>query len=198
MSGRASGNAGGEKSTGHIYDGIEELDNRLPNWWLVTLYGTIVFAMGYFAYYVVGSGPTLTQEYQRERDEAEYAAYLKGDTKKPPSESELLAVFKDPERRKEGREVFSSRCVACHGSVGQGGIGPNLTDEYWLHGGKLVDIALVVDRGVGEKGMPAWGPMLKESELRSVVAYVASLAGTQPAGAKAPQGEKAPQDGKAK
>jgi cytochrome c oxidase cbb3-type subunit 3 len=180
-----------EKSTGHVYDGIEELDNRLPNWWLGTLYGTILFAIGYSAYYLVGNGPTLVREYERDRDEALYAEYLKGgDKKKGPTEEALLAIFKDDGRRKEGQGVFSSRCIACHGDHGQGGIGPNLTDEYWLHGGRLVQIAGTITAGVAEKGMPPWGPILKDREVESVVAYIRSLKATHPAGAKAPQGQK--------
>ena len=177
-------------NTGHCYDGIEELDNRLPNWWLATLYGTIVFAIGYFGYYVMGSGPSLTQTYEREHAAAEYAAYLRGDTNAGPTEAELLAVLKEPVRVREGQGVFSARCVACHGDHGQGGIGPNLTDDYWLHGGKLAEIAKTVSKGVPEKGMPPWGPVLQDRELRSVVAYIRSLRGSNPAGAKAPQGER--------
>jgi len=175
-------------NTGHNYDGIEELDNRLPNWWLGTLYGSIIFAIGYFGYYVMGNGPSLVKEYEKSRADAEYAAYQRGDKKKVPTETELLAVFKDTNRRKEGHAVFAARCVACHGEHGQGGIGPNLTDDYWLHGGKLTEIAHTVTEGVLDKGMPPWGPMLKESEIQSVVAFIRSLHGTNPAGAKAPQG----------
>jgi cytochrome c oxidase cbb3-type subunit 3 len=179
-----------EPTTGHVYDGIEELDNRLPNWWLATLYGTVLFATGYFAYYVMGDGPGLTQEYERAKAAAEYEAYLRGDNKKGATEDELLAVYKDVSRRKEGQDVFTARCVACHGDHAQGGIGPNLTDEYWLHGGKLVEIVHTVTNGVSDKGMPPWGPVLKDREIQSVVAYIRSLRGSNPAGAKAPQGDK--------
>ena len=177
-------------NTGHNYDGIEELDNRLPNWWLGTLYGSILFALGYFGYYVMGSGPTLVKQYEQDKSEAEYAAYLKGGNKKGPTEAALLAVFKDPGRRKEGQAVFASKCVACHGDHAQGGIGPNLTDDYWLHGGKLTEISHTVTAGVPDKGMPPWGPILKDSEIESVVAFIRSVHGSNPAGAKAPQGER--------
>jgi cytochrome c oxidase cbb3-type subunit 3 len=177
-------------NTGHNYDGIEELDNRLPNWWLATLYGSILFAMGYFGYYVLGTGPTLAKEYETQKAEAEYAAYLRGDSKKGPTEAELLAVFKDVSRRKAGQAVFAARCVACHGEHGQGGIGPNLTDDYWLHGAKLTEMSHTITEGVADKGMPPWGPVLKEPEIQSVVAYIRSLKGSHPAGAKASQGER--------
>lgn len=177
-----------EKSTGHNYDGIEELDNRLPNWWVGLLYASIVFALGYFGYYVMGDGPSLFVQYEREQAAAEYAAYLRGDQKKEATEPELLAISKDLGRRKQGKEIYGAKCVACHGDRGQGGIGPNLTDEYWLHGANLVELARVVTKGVADKGMPPWGPLLKDSEVQSVVAYVRSLQGSRPAGAKAPQG----------
>jgi cytochrome c oxidase cbb3-type subunit 3 len=177
-------------NTGHNYDGIEELDNHLPNWWLATLYGSIVFAIAYFGYYVIGDGPSLVQEYEHARQESQYAAYLRGDGNKGPTEEQLLAVYKDPGRRKEGQAVFAARCVPCHGDHAQGGIGPNLTDDYWLHGGKLVEIAHTVSNGVADKGMPPWGPVLKDREIESVVAYIRSLRGSNPAGAKAPQGER--------
>jgi cytochrome c oxidase cbb3-type subunit 3 len=175
---------------GHSYDGIEELDNRLPTWWLATLYGSIIFAIGYFGYYVLGSGPTLVKEYERGKAEAEYIAYLRGDTvQKGLSEAELIAIYKDVRRQKEGQVVFAARCVACHGEHGQGGIGPNLTDEYWLHGAKLTEIEHTLRNGVLDKGMPPWGSVLKDQEIHSVVAFIRSLHGSKPAGAKAPQGE---------
>lgn len=177
-----------EESTGHNYDGIEELDNRLPNWWVGLLYGSIVFSLGYFGHYVLGSGPTLNAQYERERAEAEYSAYLRGDQKKEPSEAQLLAVYKDLDRRKQGKAVFDARCVACHGEHAQGGIGPNLTDDFWLHGATLVELARVVSQGVTDKGMPPWGPLLKDAEVQSVAAYIRSVGGTRPAGAKSPQG----------
>lgn len=179
-----------ENNTGHNYDGIEELDNQLPNWWLGLLYVSIVFSLGYFGYYVMGSGPTLVKQYERERVAAEFAAYLQGDIKKEPTEPELLAVYKDEGRRKQGKAAYETRCVACHGTQGQGGIGPNLTDDYWLHGARLVEIARVVSNGVADKGMPPWGPLLKDTEVQSLVAYIRAIRGTRPRGAKAAQGVK--------
>ena len=179
-----------EKNTGHNYDGIEELDNNLPKWWLGILYGSIVFAAGYFGYYVIGNGPGLNKQYETDHAKAEYDAYLRGGGKKGVSEAELLAVFKNPDRIKRGHAAFQARCIACHGAQGQGGIGPNLTDDFWLHGGKLTEIVKTITDGVADKGMPPWGPILKEDEIQSLAGYIRSLHGTNPPGAKAPQGEK--------
>ena len=179
-----------EKDTGHLYDGIRELDNRLPNWWLGILWGSIVWAAAYFLYYVMGSGPTLVKTYETEHMEAAIAASQNAASKPTLSENALLAIRKDPARLAQGKEVFTSKCLPCHGAAGQGGIGPNLTDDYWIHGGKLTEMLTVVTNGVADKGMPPWGPVLKEEEIQSVVGYIRSLHGTNPAGAKAPQGEK--------
>jgi cytochrome c oxidase cbb3-type subunit III len=186
----SSSNEPKEPNTGHNYDGIEELDNQLPRWWLGTLYATIVFSAFYFAYYVLGEGPTLVKEYERSQQTAIYEAYLRGDNKKVVPEGELQAIFKNSDRRKEGQSVFSARCVACHGDHAQGGIGPNLTDDFWLHGARGTDLVRTIEKGITDKGMPPWGSMLKDTEIQSVAAYIHSVRGTRPAGAKAPQGEK--------
>jgi len=100
-----------------------------------------------------------------------------------------MAMAKDPAKVKAGRELFQVRCIACHGAAGQGIIGPNLTDEYWLHGGKLAEITHTITNGVPDKGMPPWGPVMSSEQIHFVVAYIRSIRGTNPAGAKAPQGE---------
>jgi cytochrome c oxidase cbb3-type subunit 3 len=177
-----------QKMEGHSYDGIDELDNSLPRWWLNSFYLTIVFAIIYSLYYLTGEGPTLVKEYERAKSDYEYAQYSHKTTVKTATEEELRAFLKEPARIKAGREIFQSKCVACHGPQGQGGIGPNLTDDYWIHGGKMTEILSVVTQGVLDKGMPPWGSMLKQDELHSVVTFVKSLRGSNPPGAKAPQG----------
>jgi cytochrome c oxidase cbb3-type subunit III len=174
----------------HDYDGIRELDHVLPRWWLMLFYGTIVFAAIYVGYYMVGSGPSLREELE--------VAMREINAKKPkqvPVESDekdlqAAAAAASPDFMKLGKVVFSGKCMPCHGQNGEGGIGPNLTDDYWLHGnGTPKDIAHVVQGGVPEKGMPAWGEMLKPDEVKAVVVYIKSLHGTNPPGAKPPQGK---------
>jgi cytochrome c oxidase cbb3-type subunit 3 len=101
-----------------------------------------------------------------------------------------MALVKDPEALKQGKESFSTKCAACHAADGGGLVGPNLTDHFWINGkGELNDIYKVVRNGVLDKGMPAWGALMSDSELNSVVAYVKTLEGTKPITAKSPQGE---------
>jgi len=175
--------------TGHEYDGIHELDNPLPKWWLATFYLAIVFSIFYFAYYILGSGPTLDEEFQKNM--AQFQETLpKSPQGSGVDEAKLLTLAKSPEEIKKGEIVFQSRCVSCHGDKGPGIIGPNLTDNFWIHGkGTLPDIAKVIHDGVNDKGMPSWGPVLKEEELYAVTAYVKSLKGTHPSNPKPPQGE---------
>jgi cytochrome c oxidase cbb3-type subunit 3 len=175
----------------HEYDGIRELDNNLPSWWLASFYLTILFAPLYIGWYHYGPGLSLREE--MDRDVAalhEQAAAARGAEPSGPSEEALLAIFNDPAQRAAGQAKFESTCASCHGAHGEGGIGPNLTDNYWLHGkGSLSDLVAIVGEGVPEKGMPPWKGLLKPDELKAVVAYVKSLHGSKPAGAKAPQGE---------
>lgn len=177
------------KIEGHVYDDIEELDHSLPKWWLYMFYATIAFSLGYYAYYELGSGPSLVQEYEKERAAMEVAALSKPAAGKTESEDELRAMVKDASATAAGHTVFAGKCASCHGEKGQGQIGPNLTDDYWIHGGKMTEIVTVISNGVAEKGMPPWKPLLTPKELVSVAAYVKSLRGTNPSGAKAPQGQ---------
>lgn len=181
----------GKKIEGHDYDGIEELDHAPPNWFQILFLVSIVFAAGYWFYYTLGGGPTLVAEYtqQRELDEAAQKLRLASEgAGKPISEDELKAFAKNPARKKIGQTAFQSKCAACHGAHGQGGIGPNLTDHYWLHGGKLTEIEATISKGILDKGMPPWGAILSKDELNSVTAYIYTLLDTKPAGAKVPQG----------
>jgi cytochrome c oxidase cbb3-type subunit 3 len=170
----------------HEYDGIREYDNPLPRWWLWIFYATIVFVP---LYYVLpgrlGENGGNVAEYQ-----AEVAAYRAAQPPPPPTISveRLLALSKDREALEEGKEVFARNCVACHGADGGGVIGPNLTDNAWIHGGTPGAIHNTLVVGVLAKGMPAWERLLKPEDLDHVVAYVISLQGTTPATPKAPEG----------
>ena len=173
----------------HNYDGIKELDHVLPRWWLWMFYATIIFAAWYSGYYLSGSGPSSKQELAVALEQIDA---MKPVSAPPTSEQEtsLLMAAKDPEKIKHGGEVYLGKCFACHGDKAQGVIGPNLTDEYWIHGkGRISDLAAVIRDGVPDKGMPPWGAILTPDEFTDVVAFVHSVRGSNPAGAKAQQGE---------
>lgn len=171
----------------HNYDGIQELDHPLPQWWQGVFYATIVFGVIYFVYFMLAGGPTQKQEL--ERDLETIAKLAPAPTASGDLESKIMSVLGDEATRAAGRVVFEGKCVACHGDKGQGIIGPNLTDRFWIHGdGTPVAILKVVTEGVAEKGMPPWGPILSPDETMQVVVFVASLQGTNPAGGKPPEG----------
>ena len=170
----------------HSYDGIQEYDNPMPRWWLLTFAGTIIFAVVYvFNIGPIGNGHGRIADYEHEMK-----AFVAGHPTPTGTVSagKLLAMVKDKEERHEGEEVFKKYCVSCHRADAGGLIGPNLTDNAWIHGGQITDLYTTVRNGVLEKGMPAWGTMLKREEVEQVVAYVASLQGSNPAHPKAPQG----------
>lgn len=178
------------KLTNHEYDGIQEYDNRLPAWWLWCFYLTIAFAAGYWIYYTYGGGPDLSQELQAEQERHATLHPQSPQGGQGPDESQLLALVQNPAVVAKGKAAFLKTCLPCHGAQGQGGIGPNLTDDYWIHGNKMTDMLKVVKSGVPEKGMPPWGPVLSEEDQQASVAFIRTLHGTHPAGAKAPQGSK--------
>jgi cytochrome c oxidase cbb3-type subunit 3 len=171
----------------HSYDGIQEYDNPMPRWWLMTFAATIIFS----AIYVVNIGPVGNGKGRIADYEADMKAFALAHP--APSGSDvtperLLALTKDHEALEEGKKTFVANCSPCHRPDAGGLIGPNLTDNYWLHGGQLSDIYKTVTNGVLEKGMPPWGKMLKPEQIQAVTAYVASLKGTNPPNPKAAQG----------
>ncbi len=176
----------------HDFDGIQELDNELPPWWLMLFYITIIWSVVYLLYYhVLGIGPSSIEEYQQEMARAEklYGSQQSGGEAAAIPEEELKPLT-DQASLEAGKAIFQKNCVACHGPDGGGGIGPNLTDEYWIHGGSFKDIVHTITVGVPQKGMVPWGPVLKKDEILQVASYVWSLYGTQPSNPKAPEGEK--------
>ena len=167
----------------HTIDGIQEYDNKLPLWWVYLFYATIVFGVIYMVRFHVLDGDSLVDEWTSETKAIE-------DLHHKPSMQVSVAATSTPEDIEKGKEVFASTCVSCHGNNGQGGIGPNLTDDYWIHGtGTTSEIQSNVRDGVPGNGMPAWGAVIGETKVLQVAAYVTSLAGSNPEGAKAPQGD---------
>jgi cytochrome c oxidase cbb3-type subunit 3 len=172
----------------HVYDGIEEEDNRLPNWWLAILIGTIVFSFGYwFVYETTQTLPSPLVAYEQERSElSAIQAKLAADS--PLNDQSLWAMVKDPDTVAAGKKVFSQICVSCHSDKGQGGIGPNLTDKYWIYGPNPMDIIAAVTNGFPDKGMEAWGERLGVERVKQVAVFVLSIRNTNVAG-KEPQGD---------
>ncbi len=175
----------------HEYDGIRELDNNLPPWWVWMFYATIIFAVVYLAWYhVLPYSVNQHEQYvaemmQAEEDKAAWVAQ-RGEL----VDETNVEFLTDAIDLKEGRGIFMQHCQACHAADGGGGVGPNLTDEYWIHGGGIKDVFGVVKYGVPAKGMIAWQAQLRPKEMAQVSSYILTLTGTTPAAPKEPQGEK--------
>ncbi|WP_248282168.1 cbb3-type cytochrome c oxidase N-terminal domain-containing protein [Mucilaginibacter robiniae] len=175
----------------HDYDGIQELDNPTPAWFMYLFYATIVFAVAYlFTYHVLGIGQLQYDEYKTEMAVAakEKAVYLAKAANRV--DENTVKVSTEPAMLASGQAIFKQNCVPCHGDHGQGVVGPNLTDDYWLHGGKINDVFKTIKYGITTKGMPTWEKQLSPGQIADVANYIKSLHGTNPAGAKEPQGTK--------
>lgn len=172
--------------TDHEYDGIRELDNNLPAWWLAIFGGTIIFSGLYWLHYQV-AGPNSDQELAMAMEKIQAmkkaGPVLSGDR--------LLALLEEASME-IGKEVYAGKCAACHGPEGAGLIGPNLTDKFWVHGkGAPQDLLKVIADGVPEKGMPPWAAALSEEEMVAVTGYVKNMAGQNLPG-KPPEGTEVP------
>lgn len=179
----------------HSYDGIQELDNPIPAWFMYLFYGTIAFAVCYLLIYpAFNIGPNQYQEYKTEMAQADIARKLYLSKAANQVDENTVKLVHDPATLAAGQAVFKTNCVPCHGDHAQGVVGPNLTDDYWLHGDKVNDLFKTVKYGVLTKGMPTWEKILSPKQISDVVNYVKSLHGTDPAGAKAPQGVKETDD----
>ena len=174
----------------HSYDGIQEYDNPMPRWWVLSFWGTIIFAVLYvFNVAGIGTGAGRIAAYEKEMAAFRVAHPAPSG---PTSADKLLAMTKDDREVAAGKAVFLKNCVVCHGPDGGGIIGPNLTDEAWIHGGKIEEINATITNGVLAKGMPPWGKLLPPGEVDAVTTYVWSLQGTKPAKPKAPEGTVVP------
>lgn len=173
----------------HDYDGIKELDNALPPWWKYGFYITIVVAFIYIiAYHVTGTGMNPTQEYAAQMEDARIAKE-KYDAENKDKVDETKVPMADAEGIEKGRSIYKDNCVACHGQLGEGGAGPNLTDNYWIHKGSLNDIYASIKNGYPDKGMQSWIIKFNPKEISQIASFIKTLRGTNPAGAKAPQGD---------
>jgi cytochrome c oxidase cbb3-type subunit 3 len=176
--------------TDHSYDGITELDNFMPPWLQYVFLITAVFGIGYFINYsVLGYGKTGVEEYEEElRIEAIAADVRKANA--VAGIDETTVVFDESAGAlSSGKTIFEGNCAACHATDGGGGVGPNLTDDYWIHGNTVNDIFSIIKYGVVSKGMIPWQDQLSPEEIQNVSSYIITLNGTNPANPKAPQGE---------
>jgi cytochrome c oxidase cbb3-type subunit III len=173
----------------HDYDGVKELDNALPPWWKYGFYFTIVVAVLYILrYHVWKTGPDPLQEYNQEMKVA--AAQIEEYRLKTGDViDEKTVTMADATGIAEGDKIFHSNCFACHGAKGEGLVGPNLTDNYWIHGGTINDIFKTIKYGWPEKGMQSWQKMYSPSQIKNLASYIKTLAGTNPPNPKAPQGD---------
>ena len=175
----------------HTYDGIAELDNPTPPWFMGLFYGTIGIAVVYMlVFHVFKVGDLQLKEYSDEVAIAEvtreaYIAKVAGNINE-----NTVAFVRDTKALDEGKGLYTQHCVACHGAEGQGGVGPNLTDDYWLHGNTIKEVYRTISEGVTEKGMLSWKRQLNPLQMQQVSSYVLSLHGSSPPNSKEPQGDK--------
>ncbi|MGE5199319.1 MAG: c-type cytochrome [Rhodospirillaceae bacterium] len=176
----------------HEADGIKEYDNPMPGWLMAIWWGSLIFAAAYLGFYALSFGEgTMEAEYRAGTQQAVTAvdAYFDAHPLVPPSPAQLLAGAKDPAVLAMGEARFTRTCAPCHGERAQGLIGPNLTDDRWIHGGTVEQIFQTVAKGWPAKGMPPWGRALKPEELAALVSYIRSIQGSNPPNARPPEGD---------
>ncbi len=174
----------------HNYDGIRELDNDLPPWWKYGFYATIVFAFLYLIHYhVTYSGDLQLAEYDKsliaaQEAKAEYQKLMADNVTE-----NNVKVITDKNELEEAGKIYKQNCAACHGQLGEGGVGPNITDQYWLHGGSIKDIFISIKYGWPDKGMKSWQSDLSPSKMNELASYIMTLSGSNPPNQKEKQGE---------
>jgi len=177
----------------HELDGIKEYDNPMPGWLMAIWWGSLLFAALYIVFYALSFGEgSMEAEYRGEsqRAVASVQAYFDAHPLVPPSSAALLAGAKDPQVLAKGQGRFAKTCAPCHGAQAQGLIGPNLTDDRWIHGGQVEQIFQSVVKGWPAKGMPPWGRAIPPEEIAALVSYIRSVQGASPPNPKAPEGDK--------
>jgi cytochrome c oxidase cbb3-type subunit 3 len=173
----------------HEFDGIQELDNRIPPWFSTLFLATVVFGGVYMVdYHVLSSSPLSADEYTQEVARAELQRRIVMATEGNIDEAALVALT-DPAVIERGGQEYAKFCVSCHGNKGQGLVGPNLTDDYWIHGGGIRNVYTTIKQGVPAKGMISWQLVFTPKQIQEIASYVLSLYGTNPPGAKKPEGQ---------
>lgn len=187
--------ADGQIISGHMYDGIEEYDNPMPPWWVWIFIVSIIWAPIYFLG-VHQFGFINTYEDDLAAKQAELTTLREAAEAANPSvqvdDAWIASFFGNADAVASGAATFGAYCAACHGNAGEGLIGPNLTDAYWIHGAAPTDLFAVITNGVLDKGMTPWESVLTSEERAYVIAYIKTLEGTNPANAKEAQGEEVP------
>lgn len=175
----------------HNYDGIRELDNHLPPWWKWLFYATIVFAIVYLGFYHLSDTlPLPLKEYEKELAVAdEQARKLKASNPVAAIDETTVKVVTDAEALADGKTTFLNNCASCHRRDAGGDIGPNLTDEYWKHGGSIQNVFKVVRQGVQGTNMIAWEGFISPEKMQNVASYILTLKGSNPENPKKPEGE---------
>ena len=180
----------GEIILDHNYDGIKELDNVLPPWWVYMFYATIIFGVVYLVRFHIAGGYDQELEYEQEVAAAKIAIEEYKKNAKDLVDASTVALLTEASDLKAGEKIFQTNCVACHMADGGGGIGPNLTDQYWILGGGISNVFNTISEGGRDgKGMVAWKSSLKPNEIAQVASYVLQFEGTTPANPKDPEGE---------
>lgn len=172
------------------YDGIRELDNKVPPWFSWLFYVTIIFSVFYLLnYHVFNEGKLQEDEYA---DEMRIADFQREELVKSGAfvNEETVAFLSDAQAINSGKAIFKANCVACHGSEAGGLVGPNLTDEYWIHGAGIKNVFKTIKYGVPVKGMISWQTQLNPKQIQDVASFILSIQGTNPPNAKAPEGTK--------
>lgn len=167
------------------YDGIVEHDHPLPNWWVAIFILSIIFSVFYYGYYEIFDGPSTDQELAAKMEVIQSSV---AETSTGDDFANLDERVKDAALIPIGQQVYSTKCFMCHGDKGQGLIGPNMADNFWIHGNTPADILKVIQKGVPEKGMVPWESVLSAEEQIATVAFLLSLKGTNPPGGKPPEG----------
>lgn len=174
----------------HNYDGIRELDNKLPPWWVYSFYLTIIFAVVYLVRFHILDDYDQKEEYLAEVEQAEVEIAKWKETAKDFVDAETVTMLEDEDRIANGQQLYTTNCVACHQADGGGGIGPNLTDEHWILGGGIKNVFNTISEGGRSgKGMVPWKNTFKPSEMHEIASYVMTFQGTTPADPKPPEGE---------
>lgn len=177
------------------YDGIQEYDNQLPRWWVWLFVISVIFGFFYlYWFHFSGTGKSLREFYEDERQSLLLDDLVQQNQTKPVTNAELLTLADDEEFLGRGSKVFEEKCVSCHGAHGEGLVGPNLTDNYWIHGNEPVQIVKLINEGVPAKGMIPWKGQIKPEEVHAVAMYIKlKLHGSKVENPKAPEGELIPE-----